>query len=200
MVRVHPTAIVDDGVQLGDGTVVGEQTKICEGARIGRDCRLGRNVFIEGQVSIGDACHIENDVSIHDAVVFEAGVQCGPGVVCISHRRASLSSGGDEKRFTLVCRGAILGANVSVLNSVVIGDYATVCAGSVVTQDVSAFALVMGVPARQVGWISAAGERLALPLVGSGSVTCSRSGIMYRLVDSEIATSMIRPRKPSRMH
>lgn len=196
---VHATAIVDDGVQLGDGTAIGEWTRLCEGARIGRHCRLGQNVFIGGRVAIGDGCHIGNNVSVHDAVVFEAGVQCGPGVVCTSHRRSRALGGVDNERCTLVCRGVMLGANATVLCGVAIGEFAVVGAGSVVTRDVRAFALVMGVPARQVGWISAVGERLALPLVGNASAICSRSGVEYRLIDTELRSSDNWPSNPSRM-
>lgn len=173
---VHPTAIVDDGAALGPGTKVWHWTHVCGGARVGAECSLGQNVFVAATVTIGDRVRIQNNVSIYDGVTLEDGVFCGPSCVFtnVLNPRAEVSRK-DEYRPTLVRRGATLGANSTVVCGVTIGRYALVGAGAVVTRDVPDFALVVGMPARRVGWVSHAGEKLGRDLV------CPRDGRRYRL-------------------
>lgn len=173
--NVHPTAIVDEGAAIGAGTRIWHWTHVCGGAVIGRDCSLGQNVFVAGSVVIGDRVKVQNNVSIYDAVTLEDGVFCGPSMVFtnVINPRAEVERKA-EYRPTLVRRGATLGANCTIVCGVTIGAYAMVGAGAVVTRDVPDFALMAGVPARQIGWVSHAGERLGDDLV------CPREGRRYR--------------------
>ncbi len=179
---IHPSAIVDEGAQLGDGTRVWHFVHVCSGARIGRGCSLGQNVFVGNDVLIGDNVKIQNNVSVYDAVTLEDDVFCGPSMVFTNvHNPRSAVTRKDEYRRTLVQRGATLGANCTVVCGTTIGAFAFVGAGAVVTKDVKPFALMAGVPARQIGWMSRHGERLALPLKGQGEATCPHTGDRYRL-------------------
>lgn len=181
---VHETAIVDPGAEIGDGTRVWHWTHVSSGAVIGRDCSLGQNVYVGGRARIGDGCKIQNNVSIYDGVVLEDGVFCGPSMVFTNvHNPRSDVVRKDEYRPTLVKRGASIGANSTVVCGVTIGEYAFVGAGAVVSRDVKPYALMAGVPARQIGWMSRHGERLDLPVEGSGSATCPATGEKYRLSD-----------------
>ena len=185
---VHETAIVDPGAEVGDGTRIWHWTHVSSGAVIGRDCSLGQNVYVGGRVRIGDGCKIQNNVSVYDGVTLEDGVFCGPSMVFTNvHNPRSDVVRKDEYRPTLVKRGASLGANCTVVCGVTIGEYAFVGAGAVVSRDVKPYALVAGVPARQIGWMSRHGERLDLPVEGSGSATCSTTGEEYRLSDGVLA-------------
>src|SRR6056297_982529 len=166
----HPSAIVDEGAQIGDDSRIWHFVHICGGARVGRAVSLGQNVFIGNKVVIGDSCKIQNNVSVYDNVTLEEGVFCGPSMVFTNvHNPRALVERKDEYRDTLVRRGATLGANCTVVCGVTIGAYAFVGAGAVVTRDVPDFALMTGVPARHLGWMSAFGERLGLPLDGDGA-------------------------------
>jgi UDP-2-acetamido-3-amino-2,3-dideoxy-glucuronate N-acetyltransferase len=180
--NIHPSAIVDEGAQLGDGTRVWHFVHVCGGARIGRGCSLGQNVFVGNDVVIGDNVKIQNNVSVYDAVTLEDDVFCGPSMVFTNvHNPRSAVTRKDEYRRTHVARGATLGANCTIVCGSTIGAYAFVGAGAVVTKDVKPFALMAGVPARQIGWMSRHGERLALPLRGEGEATCPHTGDRYRL-------------------
>lgn len=184
---VHETAIVDPGAEIGDGTRVWHWTHVSSGAVIGRDCSLGQNVYVGGRARIGDGCKIQNNVSIYDGVVLEDGVFCGPSMVFTNvHNPRSDVVRKDEYRPTLVKRGASIGANSTVVCGVTIGEYAFVGAGAVVSRDVKPYALMTGVPARQIGWMSRHGERLDLPVEGSGSATCPATGEKYLLSDGLI--------------
>lgn len=178
----HPSAIVDDGAQIGEGSRVWHFVHVCGGARIGEGVSLGQNVFVGNKVLIGDQCKIQNNVSVYDNVTLEEGVFCGPSMVFTNvYNPRSLIERKDQYRDTLVKKGATLGANCTVVCGVTIGEYAFVGAGAVVNRDVPAYSLMVGVPARQVGWMSAFGERLDLPLEGEGEVVCRHSGTIYRL-------------------
>ena len=181
---IHPSAIVDAGAQLGDDCRVWHFVHISAGARIGARCSFGQNVFVGNDVHIGDNVRIQNNVSVYDAVTLEDDVFCGPSMVFtnVYNPRAAVPRK-DEYRRTLVKRGATLGANCTVVCGTTIGHYAFVGAGAVVTRDVPGFALMVGVPARQIGWMSRHGERLDLPLTGNGRATCSATGARYRLSD-----------------
>jgi UDP-2-acetamido-3-amino-2,3-dideoxy-glucuronate N-acetyltransferase len=183
-VNIHPSAIVDDGAQIGDGSRIWHWVHVCAGARIGKDCSLGQNVFVGNRVVIGNNVKIQNNVSVYDGVQLEDDVFCGPSMVFTNvYNPRSAVSRKDEYRTTLVRRGATLGANSTIVCGTEIGEYAFVAAGAVVRQNVKAFALMAGVPARQIGWMSRYGERLALPLSGDSSDECRHSGDRYVLAN-----------------
>jgi UDP-2-acetamido-3-amino-2,3-dideoxy-glucuronate N-acetyltransferase len=179
---VHPSAIVDEGAQIGEGSRVWHFVHVCGGARIGKGVSLGQNVFVGNRVVIGDQCKIQNNVSVYDNVTLEQGVFCGPSMVFTNvYNPRSLIERKNEYRDTLVKRGATLGANCTVVCGVTIGEFAFVGAGAVINKDVPAFALMVGVPARQIAWMSEHGEQLSLPLHGQAQAVCPHSGITYVL-------------------
>jgi UDP-2-acetamido-3-amino-2,3-dideoxy-glucuronate N-acetyltransferase len=176
------SAIIDEGAQIGEGSRVWHFVHVCSGARIGRDVSLGQNVFVGNRVSIGDYCKVQNNVSVYDNVHLEDGVFCGPSMVFTNvHNPRALIERKDEYRDTLVKRGATLGANCTVICGVTIGEFAFIGAGAVVNKDVPAYALLVGVPARQLGWMSEYGEQLDLPLEGQGEARCQHTGDRYVL-------------------
>lgn len=179
---VHPSAIVDDGAQIGDGTRIWHWVHVSSGARIGKGCSLGQNVYVGNRVVIGDNVKIQNNVSVYDNVTLEDGVFCGPSMVFTNvYNPRSEVSRKDEYRDTLVKRGATLGANCTIVCGATIGEYAFIGAGAVVNRDVPAFALIVGVPGKQVGWMSKFGERLELPLMGDAATVCAHTGERYVL-------------------
>ncbi len=183
----HESAIVDEGAQIGDGSRIWHFVHICGGARIGAGVSLGQNVFVGNKVVIGDRCKIQNNVSVYDNVTLEEGVFCGPSMVFTNvYNPRSLIERKDEYRNTLVKKGATLGANCTIVCGVIIGEYAFVGAGAVVNKDVPAYALVVGVPARQIGWMSEHGEQLDLPLAGEGEAVCGATGQRYVLTDGVV--------------
>lgn len=180
----HPTAIIDEGAQIGAGSRVWHFAHICAGAQIGRNCSLGQNVFVGNNVAIGDRCKIQNNVSVYDNVFLEDGVFCGPSMVFTNvYNPRSLIERKSEYRDTRVKTGATLGANCTIVCGVTVGRFAFVGAGAVVNKDVPDYALVVGVPARQIGWMSEYGEQLDLPVAGSGEAVCPYSGDKYILSD-----------------
>jgi len=179
---VHPSAIVDEGAQIGDGSRVWHWVHICSGARIGRGCSFGQNVFVGNDVVIGNNVKVQNNVSVYDAVTLEDDVFCGPSMVFTNvYNPRSAVIRKDEYRRTLIRRGATLGANSTIVCGVTVGEYAFVGAGAVVNHDVPDYALMVGVPARQIGWMSQYGERLDLPLSGDAQTVCPQTGKCYEL-------------------
>ncbi len=178
----HPTAIIDEGARIGAGTRIWHWVHVCGSAVIGRSCSLGQNVYVGNDVTIGNNVRIQNNVSVYDAVVLEDDVFCGPSMVFtnVLNPRSAFPRKREYRR-TLVRRGASLGANCTLVCGFTVGEYAFVGAGAVVTGDVPAFALMLGVPARQAGWMSRFGERLPLPLVGDADAACPHTGDRYRL-------------------
>jgi UDP-2-acetamido-3-amino-2,3-dideoxy-glucuronate N-acetyltransferase len=178
----HPSAIVDEGAQIGEGSRVWHFVHVCAGARIGKGVSLGQNVFVGNRVVIGDRCKIQNNVSVYDNVTLEDGVFCGPSMVFTNvYNPRSLIERKDQYRDTLVRTGATLGANCTIVCGVTIGAFAFVGAGAVINKDVPDYALMVGVPARQIGWMSEFGEQLDLPIEGEGEAVCSHTGARYRL-------------------
>ncbi|TKR56519.1 N-acetyltransferase [Allopusillimonas ginsengisoli] len=178
----HESAIVDEGAQIGEGSRVWHFVHVCPGARIGKGVSLGQGVFVGNKVVIGDQCKVQNNVSVYDNVTLEDGVFCGPSMVFTNvYNPRSLIERKDQYRDTLVKKGATLGANCTIVCGVTIGQYAFVGAGAVVNKDVPDYALMAGVPARQIGWMSEFGEQLNLPIEGEGQVQCQHSGDKYAL-------------------
>ena len=179
---VHPTAIVDEGAQIGENTRVWHWVHICGKAVIGRDCSFGQNVFVGNKVVIGNNVKVQNNVSVYDNVTLEDDVFCGPSMVFTNvYNPRSAVSRKDEYRNTLVKRGATLGANCTIVCGNTVGEYAFIGSGAVVNRDVPAYALMVGVPARQIGWMSEHGERLELPLTGAGEARCPATNALYVL-------------------
>src|SRR5699024_5822037 len=183
----HPSAIVDDGAQIGEGSRVWHFVHVCGGAQIGQGVSLGQNVFVGNKVTIGDRCKIQNNVSVYDNVHLEEGVFCGPSMVFTNvYNPRSLIERKDEYRDTIVKKGATLGANCTIVCGVTIGEFAFVGAGAVINKDVPAYALMVGVPAKQIGWMSEYGERLDLPLEGEGEAVCEHTGNKYILKNNTL--------------
>jgi UDP-2-acetamido-3-amino-2,3-dideoxy-glucuronate N-acetyltransferase len=171
----HETAIVDTGAQIGAGTRIWHFAHICAGAKIGKTCSFGQNTYVGNRVVIGDNVKVQNNVSIYDNVFLEDDVFCGPSMVFTNvYNPRSAVSRKDEYRDTVVKRGATLGANCTIVCGVTIGEHAFVGAGAVVNTDLVPFGLYVGVPAKRIGWVSHAGERLGIDLV------CPREGRRYR--------------------
>lgn len=188
----HDTAIVDDGAEIGVDSRVWHWAHICGGAKIGSGVSLGQNVFIGNKVTIGDKCKIQNNVSVYDNVQLEEGVFCGPSMVFTNvYNPRSLVERKDEYRNTLVKKGATLGANCTIVCGITVGEYAFIGAGSVVNKNVKPFSLMVGVPAKQIGWMSAHGEKLDLPLIGNGTTVCKNTKDVYQLVDGTLVRKAV---------
>lgn len=184
----HASAIVDDGAEIGANSRVWHFAHVCAGARIGKGVSLGQNVFVGNKVTIGDRCKIQNNVSIYDNVHLDEGVFCGPSMVFTNvHNPRALIERKDEYRDTHIGRGATLGANCTIVCGVNVGAFAFVGAGAVITRDVPDFALMVGVPARQVGWMSAYGEQLDIPLSGDAECCCPNTGERYLLANGKLS-------------
>jgi len=187
-VTVHSSAIVDEGAQIGEGSRVWHFVHVCGGARIGKNVSMGQGVFVGNKVTIGDNCKIQNNVSVYDNVHLEEGVFCGPSMVFTNvYNPRSLIERKSEYRETLVKKGATLGANCTVVCGVTINEYAFVGAGAVINKDVPAYALMVGVPAKQIGWMSEFGEQIDLPLTGKAESICSHTGTRYLLEGNKVS-------------
>lgn len=187
-VMIHPSAIVDEGAKIGKNSRVWHFVHVCSGAKIGEGVSLGQNVFIGNKVTIGDKCKVQNNVSVYDNVQLEEGVFCGPSMVFTNvYNPRSLIERKDEYRDTVVKKGATLGANCTIVCGVTIGKYSFVGAGAVVNKNVPDYALIVGVPAKQIGWMSEYGEQLSLPVEGQGTEVCEHSGRKY-ILDGTLLT------------
>ena len=181
-IQLHSSAFIDEGAQLGEGSRVWHFVHVCGGAKIGKGVSLGQNVFVGNKVTIGDKCKIQNNVSVYDNVTLEEGVFCGPSMVFTNvYNPRSLIERKNEYRDTLVKKGATLGANCTIICGATVGEYAFVGAGAVINKDVKPYSLMVGVPARQIGWMSEFGEQLDLPLEGHAQTACQHTGDLYIL-------------------
>lgn len=178
-VRIHESAYVDEAVTIGEGTTIWHFCHVLGEVSIGRNCSIGQNVMIGPRVKVGDGCKIQNNVSLYEGVVLEDDVFCGPSCVFtnVINPRANVSRKAEFKP-TIVRRGATIGANATIVCGHEIGAYAFIAAGAVVTKDAPTFALMAGMPARRIGWMSRVGERLGMNLV------CPRTGERYREVSA----------------
>jgi len=178
MHTAHPTAVIDDHVEVGDNTRIWHFVHVCSGARIGSDCVLGQNVYVGPGVSIGNGVRIQNNVSVYAGVQIEDDVFLGPSCVFtnVLNPRAFVQRK-SEFRPTLVGRGATVGANATVLCGLRLGEYCLLGAGCVALSDVQPHALVVGIPARPIGWVCRCGERL----LETDSFVCRTCGDTYRV-------------------
>ena len=184
----HEIAIVDAGATIGDRTRIWHWVHVSGGAKIGERCSLGQNVYVGNRVVIGNNVKIQNNVSVYDNVTLEDDVFCGPSMVFTNvYNPRSAVTRKDEYRDTLVKRGATLGANCTIVCGLTIGEYAFIGAGAVVNKDVKPYALMVGVPAKQIGWMSEFGEQLKLPMSGSGEAKCECRGVKYKLANGFIS-------------
>ena len=183
----HETAIIDEGATIGEGSRIWHWVHVCGGASIGEGVSLGQNVFVGNRVIIGDNCKIQNNVSIYDNVYLEEGVFCGPSMVFTNvYNPRALIERKDEFRDTRVKQGATLGANCTIICGIEIGRFAFVGAGAVVNRDVPDYALMAGVPAKQIGWMSEYGERLDFSSKDNSEVLCQETGDIYQLTEGRV--------------
>ena len=181
-ISVHPSAIIDKGAKIGEGSRIWHFVHVCGGAEVGKNVSMGQGVFSGNKVTIGDNCKIQNNVSVYDNVHLEEGVFCGPSMVFTNvYNPRSFVDRKDEYKDTLVSRGATLGANCTIVCGVKIGKFAFIGAGAVVNKNIKPYALVVGVPGKQIGWMSEHGKQIPLPLSGSGEYICKTTGDSYKL-------------------
>lgn len=186
--QIHDSAIVDNGAQIGEGSRVWHFAHICAGAKIGKSCSLGQNVFVSNKTIIGNNVKIQNNVSVFDNVYIDDDVFCGPSMVFTNvYNPRSFVNRKSEYKDTHIKKGATLGANCTIICGVTIHEYAFVGAGAVINSDVPAYALMVGVPGKQIGWISKFGEQLRLPLSGNGQARCRHTNEIYQLNGSKLS-------------
>lgn len=180
--QAHSTAIIDDGATIGRGTRIWHWVHISSGAVIGRDCSFGQNVFVGNKVAIGNNVKVQNNISVYDNVILEDDVFCGPSMVFTNvYNPRSAIPRKSEYRDTIVKKGATLGANCTIVCGITVGEHAFIGAGAVINKDVLPYALMAGVPAKQIGWMSQYGMRLKLPLSGHAETVCEHTGHKYIL-------------------
>ena len=188
--QVHQTAIVEEGAKIGANSKIWHWTHVCTGAEIGSEVSLGQNVYVANKVVIGNRCKIQNNVSIYDNVYLDEGVFCGPSMVFTNvYNPRSLISRKDEYKDTFIKKGVTLGANCTIICGITIEKFAFVAAGAVINKDVPAYALMAGVPAKQIGWMSEYGEKLDLPVSGNAETVCKHSGQKYFLNNDKLTVS-----------
>jgi UDP-2-acetamido-3-amino-2,3-dideoxy-glucuronate N-acetyltransferase len=182
---VHPSAVIDEGARIGDRTSVWHFSHIMAGAVIGEGCNLGQNVFIASGVVLGNNVKVQNNVSIYEGVICEDDVFVGPGVVFtnVSNPRSAINRKGEYQQ-TLVKKGATIGANATLICGNMVGEFAFIGAGAVVTKNIPAYALITGNPGRQTGWMSEFGQKLAFN--DEGLAICSESGEKYQLSNNSV--------------
>jgi len=186
--QVHETALVDEGARIGEGTRIWHWVHICSGAVIGQNCSFGQNVFVGNRVQIGNNVKVQNNVSVYDNVTLEDDVFCGPSMVFTNvYNPRSAVARKEEYRDTLVGKGATLGANCTVVCGVKIGNYAFIGAGSVVNKDVLDYALMVGAPARQIGWMSEFGEQLVFNKNDDAVALCVHTDAKYCLKSGRVS-------------
>ena len=183
----HSSAIVDKGAQIGEGTKIWHFSHICAGAIIGKNVSIGQNVYVSNNAIIGNNCKIQNNISIYDNVILEDDVFCGPSMVFtnVYNPRAQISRK-DEYKQIIVKRGVTISANAIIICGITLGSFSFIAAGSVARKNVKPYALIAGVPGQQIGWMSEFGERIPLPLKGSGKFICPNTQKKYELNDTEL--------------
>lgn len=184
---IHYTAEVDDGCLIGEGTKVWHWSHISPKVIIGKNCSLGQNTFIGNNVTIGNNCKIQNNVSIYDGVNLDDSVFCGPSMVFtnVINPRSEFDKKNEFKK-TIVKKGVTFGANSTIVCGITIGEYAFIGAGSLVNKNVKPYSLVVGVPFQQIGWVDKYGEKIDLPIQGSGIAKCKKTGCEYLLTDGNL--------------
>lgn len=185
--KVHPSAIVDNGAKIGENSRIWHFCHISSGAQIGKNVSIGQNCFVSNRVTIKDNCKIQNNVSVYDNVTLEEGVFCGPSMVFtnVNNPRALIERKNEYQK-TLIKKGATLGANCTIICGIKVGEYSFIGAGAVVTKNVKPFALMAGVPALQIGWMSRFGLRINLPCKGNGDYICPNTGDNYKLIGTKL--------------
>lgn len=186
-VYIHHTSYIDQNVKIGSGTKVWHFSHILNNCEVGKNCSFGQNVVVGPNVKVGNKVKIQNNVSVYEGVTLEDGVFCGPSCVFtnVNNPRSEIVRK-NEYRKTLVRRGATIGANCTIVCGITIGEFAFIGAGAVVTKNVPSFALMVGVPAIQVGWISAYGEKLDLPIEGNSQTICKYTNQKYQLKNNQV--------------
>lgn len=186
----HETAIVDEGAEIGDDCRIWHWVHISGGAKVGTKCSFGQNVYVGNRVQIGNNVKIQNNVSVYDNVFLEDDVFCGPSMVFTNvYNPRSAVVRKDEYMDTVVRKGATIGANATIVCGVELGEFCFIAAGAVVNKNVKPFALMAGVPAKQIGWMSKFGEQIKLPLEGEGEWVCSKSGTTYVLEGKNVSST-----------
>ena len=185
--KCHPTAIIDEGAEIGANSSIWHWSHIYSKSRIGKEVKIGQNVYIADNVVVGDNCKIQNNVSIYDGVTLESDVFCGPSMVFtnVSNPRSHINRK-DEFKKTLIKKGVTLGANCTIICGVTLGEFSFIAAGAVVTKNVRPYALIAGMPGKQIGWRSQYGEKIPLPIVGNGEYICKNTGQKYILKNENI--------------
>ena len=186
-VFIHETSYVDDNVTIGIGTRIWHFSHILKDCKIGKDCSFGQNVVVGPNVIVGNKVKIQNNVSVYEGVTLEDGVFCGPSCVFTNvHNPRSEIVRKHEYRKTLVKKGATLGANCTIVCGIILGKFAFIGAGAVISKDVPDYALMVGVPGKQIGWMSEYGEKLDLPLTGNAKTICKHTNQAYELIDNKV--------------